>query len=109
MGDLGLAAKLDFEGERRRTVCGTPNYIAPEVLDSTTGHSYEVDIWSFGVIVYAMILGRPPFETPDVKQTYKKIRENNYAFPDNIAISETAKDLISKILVSDPLKRPTID
>jgi len=79
------------------------------VLDSTTGHSYEVDIWSFGVIMFAMILGRPPFETPDVKQTYKKIRENNYSFPENIAISEAAKDLISKILVSDPLKRPTID
>lgn len=56
-----------------------------------------------------MILGRPPFETPDVKQTYKKIRENNYSFPENIAITEAAKDLIGKILVSDPLKRPTID
>jgi len=67
VGDLGLAAKLDFEGEKRRTVCGTPNYIAPEVLDSTTGHSYEVDVWSFGVILYALIIGRPPFETPDVK------------------------------------------
>lgn len=59
--------------------------------------------------MYAMILGRPPFETPDVKQTYKKIRENNYSFPENIAITEAAKDLIGKILVSDPLKRPTID
>ena len=44
MGDYGLAAKLEFEGERKRTICGTPNYIAPEILDGRTGHSYEVDI-----------------------------------------------------------------
>jgi polo-like kinase 1 len=68
-----LAAKLEIEGEKRKTVCGTPNYIAPEVLDSKLGHSYEVDIWALGVIIYAMICGRPPFETPEVKQTYKKI------------------------------------
>ncbi len=56
-----------------------------------------------------MIIGRPPFETPDVKQTYKRIRENNYSFPENVTISDIARDLISKILVPDPLARPTID
>jgi polo-like kinase 1 len=50
LGDFGLAAKLEYEGEKRRTICGTPNYIAPEVLDKKIGHSYEVDIWSLGVI-----------------------------------------------------------
>ena len=44
MGDFGLAAKLEFEGERKRTICGTPNYIAPEILDGRFGHSYEVDV-----------------------------------------------------------------
>jgi polo-like kinase 1 len=51
IGDFGLATRLEFEGEKRRTVCGTPNYIAPEVLDSKQGHSYEADIWSIGVIM----------------------------------------------------------
>ena len=76
LGDFGLATKLEFEGEKKRTICGTPNYIAPEILEGKTGHSYEVDIWSLGVIIYTLLIGKPPFETPDVKTTYKKIRMN---------------------------------
>lgn len=63
LGDFGLASKLDFDGEKKRTICGTPNYIAPEVLEGKAGHSYEVDIWSLGVIIYTLIIGKPPFET----------------------------------------------
>ena len=63
VGDLGLAAKLNFEDEKKRTVCGTPNYIAPEVIDQKHGHSYPVDVWATGVIFYAMLCGKPPFET----------------------------------------------
>ena len=109
VGDFGLATKLDFEGERKRTVCGTPNYIAPEILDGKTGHSYEVDIWSLGVIIYTLIIGKPPFETRDVKTTYKRIKMNAYSFPETAIISEAAKNLISQILVTDPAKRPTLD
>jgi polo-like kinase 1 len=95
LGDFGLATKLDFDGERKRTICGTPNYIAPEVLEGKNGHSYEVDVWSLGVIIYTLIIGKPPFETANVKTTYDKIKKNSYKFPDHIAISEEAKDLIS--------------
>ena len=109
VGDFGLATKLDFEGERKRTVCGTPNYIAPEILDGKTGHSYEVDIWSLGVIIYTLIIGKPPFETRDVKTTYKRIKMNAYSFPETAIISEAAKNLISQILVTDPAKRPSLD
>ena len=109
IGDFGLATKLEFDGERKRTICGTPNYIAPEVLEGKQGHSYEVDIWSIGVIIYTLIIGKPPFETSDVKTTYKRIRMNAYSFPENVAISDNARDLISKILNTDPAKRPTID
>ena len=108
LGDFGLAIKLSKEGERRKTVCGTPNYIAPEILDGKTGHSYEVDIWSLGVIIYTLIIGKPPFETPNVKTTYKRVRMNAYSFPNDSIISVAAKDLIQKILVIDPSKRLTL-
>ena len=54
-----------------RSAVGTPDYIAPEVLSSRVGHSYEVDVWSIGVILYTLLIGRPPFETSNVKSTYK--------------------------------------
>lgn len=63
LGDFGLATKLDFDGEKKKTICGTPNYIAPEILDGKIGHSFEVDIWSLGVIIYTLLIGKPPFET----------------------------------------------
>ncbi|KAH6941127.1 hypothetical protein HPB50_014290 [Hyalomma asiaticum] len=50
VGDFGLATRLDFDGERKKTLCGTPNYIAPEIL-AKKGHSFEVDIWSIGCIL----------------------------------------------------------
>ena len=109
IGDFGLATKLEFEGERKRTICGTPNYIAPEILEGKNGHSYEVDIWSLGVIMYTLLIGKPPFETTDVKTTYRKIRMNAYCFPEQILISNAAKTLIQKILNTDPAMRPTID
>ena len=108
MGDFGLAARIEFDGERKRTICGTPNYIAPEILDGRGGHSYEVDIWSFGVLMYTMLVGKPPFETSDVKTTYRRIKMNAYSFPDHIPLTAEAKDLIAKILVSDPSGRLTI-
>jgi polo-like kinase 1 len=109
LGDFGLAAKLDFDGEKKRTICGTPNYIAPEVLEGKSGHSYEVDVWSLGVIIYTLIVGKPPFETSDVKTTYNRIRKIAYAFPDNVVVSDAARDLISRILIGDPTQRPTLD
>ena len=109
VGDFGLATKLEFDGDRKRTVCGTPNYIAPEILEGKTGHSYEVDVWSLGVIMYTLIIGKPPFETNNVKETYKRIKMGNYSFPENAVISEPAKDLIQSILVLDPHKRPKLD
>ena len=109
VGDFGLAAQLTSPDEKKKTICGTPNYIAPEILDNRSGgHSFEVDVWSLGVIMYTMLVGRPPFETKDVKSTYKRIRANAYSFPVGSAISEHAASLIRWILHTQPERRPTL-
>jgi polo-like kinase 1 len=109
IGDFGLATKLEFDGDRKRTICGTPNYIAPEILEGKTGHSYEVDIWSLGVIIYTLLIGKPPYETADVKTTYQKIKKNQYTFPEHVKISKQSKSLINSILQLDPVARPSLD
>jgi len=109
VGDFGLAALVKFKGDRRKTICGTPNYIAPEILfDQTNGHSFEVDIWSVGVILYALLIGKPPFQTKDVNQIYRNIKANAYSFPTPSPISSSATDLISLILNQKPEERPSL-
>ncbi|KAF0520515.1 Pkinase-domain-containing protein [Gigaspora margarita] len=111
IGDFGLAARLERKGERKKTICGTPNYIAPEILfDQVKGHSFEADVWSLGVIMYTLLFGRPPFQTEGkVDQIYKKIKELKYDFPGNINdVSKEAKALINLMLTLEPEKRPTI-
>eukprot|EP01031_Cornospumella_fuschlensis_P024433 gene24433-29533_t len=105
VGDFGLAAKLTYETERKKTVCGTPNYIAPEILKSETGHSFEVDIWSTGVILYTLLVGKPPFQCKDVKTTYDKILSNVYTYPDHVLLSHEAKSLINRMLQHYPANR----
>ena len=94
-----------FDGERKKTICGTPNYLAPEVLENLNGHSYEVDYWSIGVILYTMLCGRPPFESAEVKQTYQKIKNGTYSFPENLELHPLAKSFISECLIVDASKR----
>lgn len=72
LGDFGLATLVYGEDDRKRTICGTPNYIAPEIIaGGEKGHSFEVDIWSFGVIMYTLLVGRPPFQKQEVKEIYE--------------------------------------
>lgn len=108
IGDFGLAAKLLDPSERRNTVCGTPNYIAPEVL-TQTGHSFEVDLWSLGVVIYTLLLGKPPFETSEIKATYRLIKNCKFTFPEDINISLHARDLITRLIKLDPTQRIPLD
>ncbi|KAM9314571.1 serine/threonine-protein kinase PLK1 [Pholidichthys leucotaenia] len=105
IGDFGLATKIEFDGERKKTLCGTPNYIAPEVL-CKKGHSYEVDVWSLGCILYTLLVGKPPFETSCLKETYNRIKKNNYTIPWHV--NPVATSLIKRMLHADPAQRPTI-
>jgi polo-like kinase 1 len=108
VGDLGLATRVDDKDEKRKTICGTPNYIAPEIIQSDKskrGHSFEVDVWSMGVILYTLLVGKPPYEAKNVKATYQRILRNEYSFPPHVPISSHAKSLIVNLLQSDPSHR----
>lgn len=104
LGDFGLATRVD-NSQRKYTLCGTPNYLAPEIL-LKTGHSYQVDVWSLGCIVYTLAVGTPPFETPDIHDTYQRIKENHYSIPDYL--SSPLKEFIESMLKADPHQRPSM-
>ncbi|XP_038819889.1 serine/threonine-protein kinase PLK3-like isoform X2 [Salvelinus namaycush] len=106
LGDFGLAAKLETVEQRKKTICGTPNYLAPEVLNRQ-GHGTESDVWSLGCVMYTLMCGNPPFETLDLKETYKCIKEVKYNLPSTL--SPAAQKLISGILQKDPSDRLTLD
>ncbi|KAG9247519.1 kinase-like domain-containing protein [Calycina marina] len=117
VGDFGLAALLmsgkDMNACRRTTLCGTPNYIAPEILEKGKGgHDHMVDIWSLGIIIFAMLTGKPPFQSTTADEIYRRAREREYNWPkletSENSISEETKDLVSTLL-QDPEKRPDPD
>uniref|UniRef100_A0A672LB61 Serine/threonine-protein kinase PLK n=1 Tax=Sinocyclocheilus grahami TaxID=75366 RepID=A0A672LB61_SINGR len=106
VGDFGLAAKLEPVSNRRKTICGTPNYLSPEVLNKQ-GHGWESDVWALGCVMYTMLLGKPPFETTNLKETYRCIREARYTIPASLSLP--AKQLISGMLAQNPVDRPHLD
>ncbi|GLI71611.1 hypothetical protein VaNZ11_016876 [Volvox africanus] len=108
IADFGLA-KHAVNG--MQTICGTPQYVAPEVIVGAKGHVYGpgVDMWSAGVVLYILLGGYPPFWSDSEPQLFDMIRKGKYSFGDPVwnRVSEGAKDLIRKLLVVDPTKRLT--
>ncbi|KAI8841753.1 kinase-like domain-containing protein [Chytridium lagenaria] len=95
IADFGLACRLNDNAGEQRTMCGTPNYISPEVI---MRHSYgpATDVWSLGCMFYTVLIGRPPFDSNVVKSTLNKVLSADFELPDYI--SPIAKDLIQKLL-----------
>jgi RAC serine/threonine-protein kinase len=103
MTDFGISKEgLVAKDDRTATFCGTPEYLAPEVLEGK-GYGKEVDWWSFGTLMYEMFTGLPPFYSEDVQLMYSKIMNAKLKFPSNIP-SEAA-NLIEGLLTRDPAKR----
>ena len=90
------------------TRCGTPTYVAPEILKNIP-HDTKADMWSVGVIIYVLLVGYPPFMEDKQQDLFRKIRSGEYEFfeEDWVEISEEAKDLIKSLLVTDPAQRLT--
>ncbi|XP_043481502.1 phosphorylase b kinase gamma catalytic chain, skeletal muscle/heart isoform isoform X2 [Leptopilina heterotoma] len=112
--DFGFARILE-PGDKLFDLCGTPGYLAPEVLkcnmfENAEGYTKEVDVWACGVIMYTLLVGCPPFWHRKQMVMLRNIMEGKFSFtsPEWADITDAPKDLIRKLLVVDPKKRITI-
>ncbi|OXU23422.1 hypothetical protein TSAR_006105 [Trichomalopsis sarcophagae] len=102
IADFGLATQLSRPDEKHMTMCGTPNFISPEVA-TRSSHGLEVDVWSLGCMLYTLLVGKPPFDTDAVKSTLTRVVMADYVMPSHL--SDNAKDLIEKLLKKNPKDR----
>jgi len=111
IADFGLS-KILSPDSMMQTACGTPIYVAPEVLKGE-GYDKEVDIWSIGVVMYILLCGYPPFfdDGENMAALFEQIMAGEFEFADPYwtDISAEAKDLILHLLVVDPKERYTVD
>ncbi|XP_028333640.1 aurora kinase C isoform X8 [Physeter macrocephalus] len=87
---------------RRRTMCGTLDYLPPEMIEGRT-YNEKVDLWCIGVLCYELLVGNPPFESPSHNETYRRILKVDVRFPPSMPLG--AQDLISKLLRYQPSER----
>jgi len=108
IADFGLSKAFDG-GEQMDTSCGTPDYVAPEVITAEGAYDESVDMWSCGVITYVLLCGFSPFLSSNQTGLFEKIMKADYDFPDPewTHISDSAKDFITGLLVKDRQSRRT--
>lgn len=101
--DFGMA-KIIRDDEETKTFCGTPEYIAPEVL-AGEGYNKMVDWWSLGILTYEMMHGLPPFYNESQATMFKMIKEREVKFSEKVNTTPEAKDFLLKILNKNPKER----
>ncbi|XP_015743271.2 cGMP-dependent protein kinase 2-like [Python bivittatus] len=99
--DFGFAKALR-RGEKTYSFCGTPEYLAPEILRHE-GHDYAVDFWTLGVLIFEMLVGRPPFHSAEPQKIYSRIMDGVFSFP--AFVSEAACSLVAKLCRRRPGQR----
>ncbi|EFN53546.1 hypothetical protein CHLNCDRAFT_136678 [Chlorella variabilis] len=127
IADFGLARRYGGPGALT-TICGTPQYVAPEIIKASTAprraqaftgaaphavslYGPECDLWSAGVILFILLGGYPPFYDESEPKLFEKIRKGRFDFNDDVwgAVSGEAKDMIRQLLLVDPAQRLTLD
>ena len=103
IGDFGLSISF---AENKTSLCGTPNYVSPEII-AKRGHSMASEVWSIGCIVFALLCGKPPFDSDSVETTYRLITECQFSLPETL--SPEAKDFLINILRFDPRSRGILE
>ena len=112
--DFGLSNLYIYSNSNKNknlleTPCGSPGYAPPEMVFGIKYDGIMTDIWSCGIILYAMMMGCLPFDDKDDEKLYKKIIEGKYEYPDDVVITEEAKNFIDSLLVIDPKYRANIN
>ena len=95
--DFGMA-KIIKNDEKATSFCGTPEYLAPEIITGE-GHNRAADWWSFGILIFEMLCGIPPFYCDNNEKMYELIMHAELKFPKKIPVSDNSKDLLKKLLV----------
>ena len=101
--DFGMAKILKDE-EKANSFCGTPEYLAPEIITGE-GHNRMADWWSYGALIYEMLFGIPPFFSENVEKMYSLITNSELRFPKKFKVSDDAKDLLAKLLEKNQKER----
>ncbi|ODV90728.1 hypothetical protein CANCADRAFT_24884, partial [Tortispora caseinolytica NRRL Y-17796] len=105
IADFGMAA-LETSDRLLETSCGSPHYASPEIVRGVAYHGAPSDIWSCGIILFALLTGRLPFDDDNLRELLRKVQAGRYSMPEYL--SPEAKDLIRRILVLDPEQRATM-
>ena len=106
LADFGFARRVK-QMNGLRTLCGTPGYLAPEILERFPAYDVKCDLWSVGVILYLLLVGYLPFEDEDEDKVFEKTRNGQYDFHPTYwkTVSTEAKTLVTKLLTVNPAKR----
>ncbi|XP_062857905.1 cGMP-dependent protein kinase 2 isoform X1 [Trichomycterus rosablanca] len=99
--DFGFAKRLQ-RGQKTYSFCGTPEYIAPEIIQNQ-GHDFAADFWSLGILVYELLVGSPPFSSSEPQKIYTKVLDGVIKYPP--LMGEAARSLISKLCRPRPGQR----